>query len=108
MGMQPAVELGSGVTIQWTSWGQHERVGFIEYHTCQGGSCNGEDHYGAGPGMCGGGVMFDLPGVREAFPHRALWTVQSWEPLTLSPSIACGCKGCTHHGYVRDGVWVPA
>jgi hypothetical protein len=35
------------------------------------------------------------------------WTVQSWEPLTLTPSIRrrteCGC-----HGFITDGKWVPA
>jgi hypothetical protein len=32
------------------------------------------------------------------------WTVESQEPLTLSPSILrieCGC-----HGFIRDGKWV--
>jgi hypothetical protein len=36
----------------------------------------------------------------------AAWTVESWEPLTLSPSILrteCGC-----HGFLRDGKWVSA
>jgi hypothetical protein len=33
------------------------------------------------------------------------WEVQSQEPLTLSPSIAC--QGCGHHGYIRAGRWWP-
>lgn len=34
------------------------------------------------------------------------WRVESWDPLTLSPSIhrlECGC-----HGFIREGRWVAA
>lgn len=34
------------------------------------------------------------------------WTIEQREPLTLSPSLLC--LRCGHHGFVRDGVWVPA
>lgn len=34
------------------------------------------------------------------------WEVLSEEPLTLSPSLAC--QNCGHHGYIREGKWVPA
>ncbi|WP_022885756.1 hypothetical protein [Glaciibacter superstes] len=33
------------------------------------------------------------------------WTVESREPLALSPSLLC--RTCGHHGFVR-GEWVPA
>lgn len=36
----------------------------------------------------------------------ATWDVVSEDPLTLSPSLACGT--CGHHGWIRDGQWVPA
>jgi hypothetical protein len=35
-----------------------------------------------------------------------VWQVVSLEPLTLSPSLLC--RGCGHHGFVREGRWVPA
>ena len=40
----------------------------------------------------------------------ARWDVLSREPLTLSPSLHCDPSrgGCGAHGFVRDGVWVPA
>lgn len=50
-----------------------------------------------------GGIHFVIPA------HRLFqdgWTVDSWEPLTLSPSIhrlECGC-----HGFIREGKWVAA
>lgn len=34
------------------------------------------------------------------------WDVLGEEPLTLAPSLACGT--CGHHGFIRDGKWVPA
>jgi hypothetical protein len=89
------LDLGGGVEIEWTSWADHEKVGFIETHDRPDGS-----------GRCSGGVLFDLPGVRDAFPGRPVWTVESWEPLTLSPSLLC--RICSNHGWIRQGRWVPA
>lgn len=89
------MDIGHGVTISWTSWGVHQHAGLIEFHTQPDGT------------QCfGGGVLFDLPGVREAFPGRPVWTVEKWEPLTLSPSLLCTV--CGHHGWIREGRWVPA
>lgn len=34
------------------------------------------------------------------------WEVVSEDPLTLSPSLLCG--QCGHHGFIRNGEWVPA
>lgn len=36
----------------------------------------------------------------------ACWTVESWEPLTLSPSLLSTC--CGDHGFIRNGRWIPA
>jgi len=53
-------------------------------------------------GDCIGSVLFDVPGSPLQGPK---WAVESWEPLTLSPSVACSCGD---HGFIRDGRWVPA
>lgn len=90
------LDLGHGVRIEWSSWADHDKVGFHETHDRPDGT-----------GRCiGGRVLFDLPGVREAFPDHPLWTVESWEPLTLSPSLLC--RSCGNHGWVRgrDGTGV--
>lgn len=34
------------------------------------------------------------------------WTLVNAEPLTISPSLLC--LHCHHHGFIRDGRWVPA
>lgn len=89
------IDLGHGVTIELQAWREHDPVGLIEFHT------NAETG-----GECVGGVMFDLPGVREAFPGSSLWTLVSADPLTLSPSLLCMI--CGHHGFISAGRWVPA
>ena len=93
--MKDALELGHGVTLQFTSWGEHERAGYLQEHDRPDGG-----------GRCGSGGLFDLPGIREHFPERAVWTVESFDPLSLSPSMLC--RACGNHGFVRGGRWVPA
>lgn len=52
--------------------------------------------------MCAGVVY-----IAEHPEHgRPRWTVEQADPLTLSPSILC--RTCGNHGFVRNGVWVPA
>jgi hypothetical protein len=53
---------------------------------------------------CTGWIAFDVP-AQDWLPAERKWQVQSWEPLTLSPSLACGCGD---HGFVREGRWVLA
>lgn len=56
--------------------------------------------------MCKSAIHFDLPETRHLVSDRARWQVESWEPLTLSPSLLC--RRCGDHGFIRGGVWVPA
>ena len=107
MDEEELIDIGSGVRIRW-SWRGDEKVGLIEYHECSaGGSCPKASE-GFLAGFCGGAVLFDRPQVRENWPGRELWTVEQEDPLTLSPSLACACPGCGHHGWIREGRWVPA
>lgn len=89
-----AVQIGHGVSIEFTSWADHEKVGLLRSHPKPDGT------------VCTSGLLFDLAGVREAFPDRAVWTVEQWEPLTISPSLLC--RACNHHGWIRNGRWEPA
>lgn len=85
------IELGDGVYAVYTTVGAHSPGGLIEYHRTPDGF------------ECGGSVLFDLDGIRHAYPDRAVWTVEQWEPLTLAPSILC--RRCGHHGWIRGGTW---
>jgi hypothetical protein len=55
--------------------------------------------------MCEASIWFDCPQTRRCLAHHPLWTVESWEPLTCSPSFVCHCGD---HGFIRSGKWVPA
>ena len=57
---------------------------------------------------CEYSIVFDGEWAREHMPNRTRWTVESWEPLTLSPSLRCLAEGCGDHGFIKQGKWVPA
>lgn len=74
--------------------------GIIEWHPSQGG-----DRYTEKGELCGGGVQFlrfRNPSEREAKRHS--WSVESTEPLTISPSVLCSCGS---HGWIKAGRWIP-
>lgn len=54
---------------------------------------------------CEGAVTFDGPVQQQLSADRPRWTVEQWEPLTISPSVLCACGD---HGYIRAGRWEPA
>lgn len=95
------VDIGHGVSIAYYSWGDYDKVGLFETHYVQGNDWYSHNADGSRHRHTGS-VMFDLPGVAEAFPNRPLWQVESWDPLTLSPSILCDCG---NHGFIRNGRW---
>jgi hypothetical protein len=88
-------DIGYGVQIAYRSWGDHDKGGLVDEHDRPDGK-----------GRCYGGVQFDLPGMRDDFSEDQIWQVESWEPLTISPSLLC--RICGHHGWIREGRWVPA
>lgn len=51
---------------------------------------------------CMGFITFDGEVARRVSPDIPTWTVESWEPLTLSPSLLCSCGD---HGFIREGRW---
>lgn len=63
------------------------------------------DHLTPDGKSCQGYITLDVPAMRELWPTVERWTVESWEPLTLSPSLLCSCGD---HGFIREGRWVRA
>lgn len=60
--------------------------------------------------VCEGAIQFDGVGLPVT---GSRWVVESWEPLTLSPSLLCKAvlsdgRPCDDHGFIRDGRWVRA
>lgn len=63
-------------------------------------------HTGPDGQPCSGMVTFAGDVQRQVEPDRPnVWQVQSWDPLTISPSVLCSCGD---HGFIREGRWVPA
>lgn len=86
----PTFDIGHGVTIWFVSTkGVISGIGFE--HRCAGARPSQSwIPFKGRPHGC------DLIG----------WTVETEDPLTLSPSILC--PECGHHGFIRAGRWVPA
>lgn len=63
-----------------------------------------------GSGWCNSAINFDTPEIRRVTSKGNFWKVESWEPLTLSPSLLCTVEkgGCGDHGFIRGGLWVVA
>lgn len=84
--MSNPVDVGHDVTVELRYVGE-EFDGVAYTHTCNGQA--------GSP---------DYVGVKPAW--RDGWDVLSVNPLTLSPSLLC--RACGHHGFIREGKWVPA
>jgi len=59
-----------------------------------------------GLGCCGSGRILAPGQPRPADGDDAYWTIESEDPLTLSPSLLCTV--CGDHGWVSGGTWRPA
>lgn len=54
---------------------------------------------------CMSGIHFRSDAALKVFHEQTMWNVESWEPLTLSPSLLC--TACGDHGFIRNGKWEP-
>lgn len=101
------IDLGDEHTAEWEGWYPDrklnpgladmpdvEKWGLTIYHK----NPAGQD--------CAGFVTLDCEVQRRVEPNRSnRWTVENWDPLTLSPSVLCSCGD---HGWIREGRWVRA
>jgi len=92
-GITDAVDIGHGTWISFMRDRDGNEIGINEWHNCK-------------HDFTAGSVYFDNEAARRAWPVGQFWTVEQREPLTISPSVACGT--CGHHGFIRNGQWVPA
>jgi hypothetical protein len=109
------IDLGAGVRLELIRWDpdkelnpQYAHLNIPEGGVLWGGILKhplpaGQVGQTGSPGECQGGIAFDFPWIPQSRQPR--WTVESFWPLTLSPSILCGCG---FHGFVRQNRWVAA
>lgn len=90
---ESAIPLGEKEWYTKTIDKDKQWIGIIEWHI------NSIDN------LCEGWVPFDV-NSEYIIDRTDAWTVESYEPLTLSPSLLCTI--CGHHGYIREGKWVSA
>lgn len=76
--------------------GERRKAGILVYHLHSDGV------------VCGGTVPFDVPvNSWEKHHGRPCWTVKSWRPLTIEPSILDPSCAENFHGYITNGHWDP-
>lgn len=100
---EKAIDIGSGVFVSFYRcyrssgvqtpghvWpAEEDRAGLILWH----------------PKPAGGRCAVSVPWRQCGGQSRELWTLESMEPLTLSPSIVH--RMCGAHGFISEGRWVP-
>lgn len=96
------IDLGDGHTLDWLGWSPDRE---LNPHYADVPDIAQGEHWGAtiqhttaDGRLCEGGITFDTLTF-------VCWQVHSWEPLTISPSLACHCG---EHGFIREGKWVRA
>lgn len=87
-----------------TDIGHGVRTRFTTYRGVTSGLIESHPHTATGE-RCSGAITFDLVQT-VGLEHRARWRVISRDPLTLEPALLC--RACGHHGFIRDGQWIPA
>jgi len=103
--MNKRIDISDDHYIQFTTWKPDRKLnpqykdlpdldpcGLIMYHKTPEGK------------ECSGSIMFESDVAKIVFSNQPVWTVESLEPLTLSPSLLC--VACKDHGYIREGKWV--
>ena len=83
----------STFTAYGTEWNNLGDQHGIRFHTDKTGALVYHEKPTGEP--CLGTIVFGPEG----------WTVERWQPLTISPSILCSCGD---HGFIREGKWVKA
>lgn len=105
--MNPDIDLGDEHWGKFAAWApdrelnqQYEGVPDVERYGLE------ILHLSPAGESCVSFVTFAGDVQRRVEPDRRnTWTVESRDPLTLSPSVLCSCGD---HGFIRDGRWIRA
>lgn len=100
------LDLGHGHKLRYFSWAPDRELN-SQYDGIPDEPKAGAiiDHPRADTGeACSGTILFDTLAMARVFADRPRWSVESWDPLTISPSVLCSCGD---HGFIRNGRWEP-
>lgn len=100
------IDLGHDVRYSFASWHPNRELNPHTRHLPDVDRYQLLLEHQCGDRRVANGCTLDSDVSRELEPTRPRWTVVSWEPLTLDPSILC--LSCKLHGWIREGRWVPA
>lgn len=121
----PDIELGDDHALWFVGWAadrdlnpQYDGVPDVSRYSAV------VEHRKPDGSLCISAIHFDTPEVRAVddasrkhceklgapYAEYPRWQVQSWDPLTVSPSLLCtvGKGGCGDHGFIRGGKWIRA
>lgn len=103
----PDIDLGHGHTLTYMGWypdrelnPQDRGLPDVERYAAL------IEHVAPNGEPCASAATFAGEVQAQIEPNKPTWTVESWEPLTLSPSLLC--RRCGDHGFIRAGKWVTA
>lgn len=96
--MSARIDIGGGHEIEFVSYNGDEKAAINDYH-----------HSADGKTACQGFISFRGGAWAKKFennPDHQAWDVQSFEPLSITPSVLC--RSCGDHGHITNGKWVKA
>lgn len=95
--MRSKIDLGDGHTFSFV--GRHGESADLKW----GAIVTHKDKRNPELECQGGYITFDGSRQRAKEPDAPKWTVISYDPITLDPSLSCSV--CGDHGWIRNGVW---
>lgn len=99
------MDLGHDHTLRFTSWSPDRELN-PQYEGIEDVEKFGAivEHLRPDGTPCTGGIITLDSETARQLNVEPRWTVESWEPLTISPSLLC--RACGDHGFIRDDKWV--
>ena len=101
------IDLGSGHLLWWIAWAP-DRALNPHYADLPDDPRHAAHwrHPAAHDATCEGHGAIQFDGPLNRLDTRARWTVHTWDPLTITPSVLC--RACGTHGFITGGRWVSA
>jgi hypothetical protein len=99
------LDLGDGHRLFFHSWKPDRRLNpqYDEVPDCERFGATVEHRNRQTGVRCVGSLTFTGAVQDRIRPDAPKWVVDSWEPLSMLPSVMCSCGD---HGWIRAGRWI--